>query len=261
MLLIEPIRAFRDNYIWLLQDSHSNRSCVVDPGDATPVIEALSSRNLTLEAILITHHHPDHVGGVAQLVERYAARVYGPESDHFTAVDVVLTDGDRRQVLDHDFEVLTVPGHTLDHIAYYHRTPGQAPALFPGDTLFAGGCGRLFEGTAEQMHHSLSKLAALPEATRIFCAHEYTLANLRFALAVEPGNVALQQRLDEVERLREKDLPTLPSTIATEKATNPFLRTAEPEVAAAAARYRGHDSLPAPAADTFAAIRSWKDNA
>src|SRR5690625_4515878 len=261
MLFIEPIRAFRDNYIWLLRDSHSNRACVVDPGDAAPVIEALRNRNLALETILITHHHPDHVGGVARLVEQYAPRVYGPRSDHFTDVDVVLADNDRLAVLDHDFEVLTVPGHTLDHIAYYHHTPGQPPALFPGDTLFAGGCGRLFEGTAEQMHHSLSKLASLPGNTRVYCAHEYTLTNLRFALAVEPGNTALQQRLAEVERLRSEDLPTLPSTIALEKATNPFLRTAEPEVVAAASQYSGHDHSRAPASETFATIRSWKDNA
>lgn len=261
MLLIEPIRAFQDNYIWLLHDHHSHQACVVDPGDAAPVLEALSSRGLSLATILITHHHPDHVGGVPQLVERYDATVYGPDSPRFRDVDVVLRDGDRISILGREFAVLTVPGHTLDHIAYYHRIPGQPPVLFAGDTLFAGGCGRLFEGTAEQMHHSLTRLAELPDDTQMFCAHEYTLANLRFALTVEPGNKALQQRLREAERLRENDVPTLPSTIALEKATNPFLRSAEPEVIAAAGQYLGKDCSHASPVDTFAAIRLWKDNA
>lgn len=261
MLLIEPIRAFQDNYIWLLHDRHSRQACVVDPGDAAPVIKVLSSRGLTLAAILITHHHPDHVGGVPLLVERYDATVYGPDSDCFKDVDVLLRDGDRVQVLGWEFDVLAVPGHTLDHIAYYHHAPGRPPALFPGDTLFAGGCGRLFEGTAEQMHHSLTRLAHLPDETQVFCAHEYTLANLRFALAVEPDNKALQQRLQDVERFRENDWPTLPSTIALEKATNPFLRSTEPEVIAAASEYLGKHCNDASPADTFAAIRLWKDNA
>ena len=261
MLFIEPIRAFSDNYIWLLHDGSSKQACVVDPGEAAPVIEALISRGLSLTAILITHHHPDHVGGVPALVERYDATVYGPDSAHFKGVDNVLRDGDRVSVLGQRFDVLTVPGHTLDHIAYFHQTPEQPPVLFAGDTLFAGGCGRLFEGTAEQMHRSLTRLAALPDNTQLFCAHEYTLANLRFALTVEPGNKALQQRLRDAERLRANDLPTLPSTIALEKATNPFLRSTEPQVVAAAGRYLEKDLGDAPAADIFAAVRSWKDTA
>lgn len=261
MLLVEPIRAFHDNYIWLLHDKYSNRACVVDPGDATPVIEALDQRGLTLSAILVTHHHSDHVGGVSTLVDRYGSTVYGPLSQQFTKVDVALGDGDRVRILGREFEVLEIPGHTLDHIAYYYPGPESSPALFSGDTLFAGGCGRVFEGTAEQMHQSLSRLAELPDDTRVFCAHEYTLANLRFAQAVEPDNPALQQRLEEVERLRASNLPSLPSTLALEKATNPFLRTTEPAVIAAASQYSGQDCRTAPPAAIFAVIRSWKDNA
>lgn len=257
MLNIDPIPAFQDNYIWLLRHSGGNTACVVDPGDAAPVVEALTARDLRLSAILVTHHHPDHVGGVAQLVAEYGATVYGPESPYFKGADVILRDGDTCRVLDLEFHVMTVPGHTLDHIAYYHHTPGSPPALFPGDTLFAGGCGRLFEGTPEQMHHSLDRLAKLPGNTRIFCAHEYTLANLRFATAVEPGNAALKRRLAEVEALRKKNVPTLPSTLNQEKATNPFLRSAEITVTAAAER---HSGKPCPGSvATFAAIRAWKD--
>lgn len=257
MLDISPIRAFQDNYIWLLQRTDRNDVCVVDPGDAAPVLKILAEKNLSLSTILVTHHHPDHVGGVARLVAEYGATVYGPQSQQFKGADVVLKDGDTCHILDLEFRVITVPGHTLDHIAYYHQAEAYPPVLFPGDTLFAGGCGRLFEGTAKQMHHSLSRLADLPDDTRIFCAHEYTQANLQFAITVEPSNTRLQQRLAEVETLRQQGLCTLPSSLGEEKATNPFLRAAQPTVVAAVEHH--YDKSYNNPVDTFAAIRSWKD--
>ncbi len=256
-LKIRPIQAFNDNYIWLLHHHGSQRACVVDPGDARPVIEYLSRRELTLESILVTHHHPDHVGGVKRLAEHYGATVYGPASQHFRDVDVVLHESDTCRILDATFRVMTVPGHTLDHIAYFHHEPGDRPLLFAGDTLFAGGCGRLFEGTPLQMLESLNSLRQLPDDTLVYCAHEYTLANLRFALAVEPDNERLQQRFREAEATRRREEPTVPSTLAEEKATNPFLRWSEPAVIASAQRHAGMRDTDSTA--VFAAVRAWKD--
>jgi len=181
MLAIEPIPAFNDNYIWLLRRSDSPEAVVVDPGDAVPVLEALARRDLRLTGILVTHHHPDHVGGLARLVAETAPTVYGPHNPAISGIDRRLGAGDRIELLGRSFEVMEVPGHTLDHIAYF--SAGEPPLLFCGDTLFAGGCGRLFEGTAPMMHRSLQSLAALPPETRVYCAHEYTLANLAFARA------------------------------------------------------------------------------
>jgi len=251
MLTIHPVPAFNDNYLWVLSDGR--RAAVVDPGDAAPVEAYLARERLELVAILATHHHADHIGGVARLVEKYAPRVYAPLDDRIPhATDRVL-DGDRVTVLGTTFDVIEVPGHTRSHIAYH-----AADMLFCGDTLFACGCGRMFEGTAPQMHASLARLAALPPATRVFCAHEYTLSNIRFARAVEPANAALAARETDCAGRRERGEPTVPSTIAQELATNPFLRCTEPAVAAAATAAAGHrlDS----AAEVFGALREWKNN-
>ncbi len=249
---IEPIPAFDDNYLWLLV--RGSQAAVVDPGDAAPVLQRLQQRNLSLQSILVTHHHGDHVGGVASLSRATGARVHGPGAEAIPARDVALAGGSRIDVLGVAFDVLDVPGHTLGHIAYH------APALralFCGDTLFAAGCGRLFEGTAAQMTASLAKLASLPADTRVYCAHEYTLSNLRFALAVEPDSEALRRRQQACAALRRRGEPTLPSTIADELATNPFLRCSEPDVRRAAEARAGG---PLPTAESvFTVIRQWKN--
>lgn len=256
MLEIRPVRAFRDNYLWLAHDEDGG-AFVVDPGDAEPVQQALETSGLTLRAIVVTHHHFDHTGGVRQLAERWSAPVYGPRNPAIEGITRPVDDGDRVEVLGTTFDVIAVPGHTLDHVAYFAADADGGPVLFCGDTLFAGGCGRLFEGTAEQMHASLSRLAALPPATRVYCAHEYTLANLRFARAVEPGNAALEARLARDEARRERDEPTVPTTVGEELETNPFLRCSEPAVIRAAAE-RDREP-PAAGAATLAIIRRWKD--
>ncbi|MFK3775377.1 hydroxyacylglutathione hydrolase [Pseudomonas sp. NPDC089406] len=257
MIQIVALPAFSDNYIWLLQDTANRRCAVVDPGDAAPVLKWLGDNpGWVLEDILVTHHHNDHVGGVEALKQTTGARVCGPAHERIPARDLALDDNARVQVLGHEFEVLAMPGHTLGHIAYYTgQTP--TPLLFCGDTLFAAGCGRLFEGTPEQMHHSLQRLAALPEATEVYCAHEYTLSNLRFACAVEPQNPHVRQRFEDVTRLRADNRISLPSTIGLERLTNPFLRTAETFVKQKADEWKGH-SNPSQAT-VFAALRSWKD--
>ena len=252
MFEIIRIPAFKDNYIWLLRKGLA--AAVVDPGDAQPVLEVLHREGLSLEAILITHHHQDHQGGVAALLAQFPAEVFGPATESITALTRPLhgSESFHLPALDQDFQVLATPGHTRGHVAYL-----GAGCLFCGDTLFAGGCGRLFEGTAAQMWGSLSRLAALPDETSIYCAHEYTEANLRFALSVEPGNRRLRDRVDQVAVDRAKGLPTIPSTLAMEKATNPFLRCAVPEVIAAARR---HDAASDEPVDVFAALRSWKNH-
>ncbi len=258
MLRIDALPAFSDNYIWLLQDPQQQRCAVVDPGDAQPVLNWLHSHpGWTLSDILITHHHPDHIAGIAALKAATGARVAGPALEQIPARDLALEDGSRLQVLGLDWRVLHVPGHTLGHVAYLHSDT-EAPLLFCGDTLFAAGCGRLFEGTAEQMFESLSRLAALPDATLVYCTHEYTLSNLRFAAAVEPDNPVIQQRLAEVTRLRAEQRISLPSSIALEKASNPYLRTGETSVKQIAALREGRQNL-APVA-VFAALRRWKDS-
>lgn len=253
MIQISALPAFTDNYIWLLQDHATQRCAVVDPGDATPVQAWLDAHpGWVLSDILITHHHHDHVGGVQALKNATHATVYGPASENIPARDVALQDNDRLSVLGWDFDVYAVPGHTLGHIAYYHHG-----LLFCGDTLFAAGCGRLFEGTPAQMHHSLSRLASLPEDTLVYCTHEYTLSNLRFAAAVEPGNPDIAARLEKVSQQRNSGVMTLPSTLALEKLTNPFLRTAETSVKQKADERNGQrNQTPS---EVFAALRAWKD--
>jgi len=250
MLEITFIPAFKDNYIWLLHDETD--AAVVDPGDAAAVSWRLKAEGLTLKAILITHHHADHQGGVAGLLEEYDVPVYGPAIESITGCNHPLTDGREIEVLGTRFEVMAVPGHTKGHLAYY--SPG---ILFCGDTLFAGGCGRLFEGTPAEMHDSLCRLAALPEDTLIYCAHEYTEANLCFAMEVEPKNrdTAKRAGIAAFQRLRGK--PTVPSTIGEERRTNPFLRCLQPAVISAAQKHdpNAHDPV-----SVFAAIREWKNH-
>ena len=253
-LIVLAVPAFNDNYLWLIHDGHS--AAVVDPGDAAPILTVLTSLKLKLAAILLTHHHADHIGGVAQLLQHFSVPVYGPAKETITGVSQRLSQGDVVTVteLGLQFSVLEVPGHTLGHLAYLAPKQGW---LFCGDTLFAGGCGRLFEGTPAQMRASLTQLAALPDSTEVYCAHEYTLANLRFALAVEPENTALAHRFEREHKKREQGLATVPSTIGLEKATNPFLRDQTPAIVRhLIASGRLHENTPVA---TFAALREWKN--
>ena len=250
-----PLPAFQDNYLWVLHDGR--RALAVDPGDAQPVLAFLQRDGLQLEAILVTHHHPDHIGGVDTLRDATGAPVYGPARESIPQPFSRLAGGDAITVLGLPFGVLDVPGHTAGHIAYYCEEMDGAPLLFCGDTLFSAGCGRLFEGTPAQMLASLDALAALPGATRVCCTHEYTLGNVKFARAVEPGNLELIHYGKRCEELRARDLPTLPSTIGQEKAINPFLRTRLPSVARAAQDFSG--ATPEDDVAVFAAIRQWKN--
>jgi len=253
MLAIRPLPAFEDNYIWLLQ--HGDDAAVVDPGDAAPVLAALQIEALHLRAILITHHHRDHTGGIAALRAAWPqAVVYGPAGETIAGVDRHLHDGDSLDVLGARFTVLDVPGHTRGHIAYYAAAEST---LFCGDTLFAGGCGRLFEGTPQQMTASLTRLRALPGDTCVYCAHEYTLANLGFARLVEPDNAALPARIERDRATRARDEPTVPPLLALERATNPFLRFDEPALLDAVAAHTGQ--RPTDDAASFWATRHWKD--
>lgn len=250
------VPAFDDNYIWLASgEEGSTTVAVVDPGDADPVLERLARERLTPEAILITHHHGDHTGGVGELVARYGIPVYGPAGGRIRAVDHPVRDGDRVELPGSglNLDVLETPGHTRDHVCY--AGPGM---LFCGDTLFTGGCGRLFEGTPEQMFASLERLRALPDSTRVYCAHEYTLKNLAFARVAEPDNAELRERQAGAEAARGRGEPTVPAELGLEKRTNPFLRSHVPELARAAEAYTGR-RLEGPAA-VFAAVRAWKDD-
>jgi hydroxyacylglutathione hydrolase len=248
------VRAFQDNYIWLIPDGARTCVAAVDPGDAAPVLEFLEREGLNLNAVLCTHHHPDHVGGAVKLRQRYDVPVYGPAAESIEAVTHPLREGDTVSLPAQGvgFRVMEIPGHTRGHIAFV-----GTHALFCGDTLFSAGCGRLFEGTPEQMFRSLSRLAALAETTEVYCGHEYTLANLRFALAVEPDNPDVQAAHRGAEELRAADKPTLPSHIGHERRVNPFLRAAVPAVKVAAEKHAG-ETLAEPVA-VFAALRRWKD--
>ena len=252
MLAIHPVAAFRDNYIWMVEDG--TRAAAVDPGDAAPVEAFLAARGLSLAAVLATHHHADHVGGLAALARRWKCPTYGPAREAIAGLDHRLSEGDRITVpgVGLALAALDIPGHTAGHIAL-----AGADLVFCGDTLFACGCGRLFEGTAAQMVASLGKLARLPAATRIYCGHEYTLANIAFAEAVEPVNARLAERKAREAARRARGEPTLPSTLGDELATNPFLRCGEPEVVAAAQRRAGR-RLAGPV-EVFATLREWKN--
>ncbi|CAM3735071.1 Hydroxyacylglutathione hydrolase [Vibrio aerogenes CECT 7868] len=250
MLNIKSIPAFRDNYIWLIQNQEQH-CVVVDPGDAQVVLSFLEKNNLALDAILITHHHADHTGGISDLIKHFpGVNVVGPVDEAIQSVTHPVRDGEQIEIFGHTFDIMGLKGHTLGHIGYYHED-----ILFCGDTLFSAGCGRVFEGTCEEMWLSLQKLMALPETTRVYCAHEYTAANLAFALAVEPENAALQHYREQVNRLRANHQPTIPSTIGLELKVNPFLRPSEPEIIKSVSdRTSQHDPL-----SVFTALRTWKN--
>ncbi|MBK6612661.1 hydroxyacylglutathione hydrolase [Ottowia sp.] len=247
--------AFDDNYLWLLHDGRD--ALVVDPGDAAPVRDALGRLGLKLQSILVTHHHADHTGGVAELRGATGAQVFGPARERIHEPFIPLRGGDVARALGIGWRVIDVPGHTAGHIAYFAGDVAGAPLLFCGDTLFSGGCGRLFEGTPAQMLASLDALAALPAATRVCCAHEYTLGNLRFAAAVEPGNEALADHARHCQDLRAQGRPTLPSTLGIERAINPFLRSREPAVTQAV---RAQAATATDEVTVFAALREWKNH-
>lgn len=252
MLKVLPIPALRDNYIWVIHDDHA--AAVVDPGEAEPIVAWLADRGMTLTAILITHHHGDHVAGVAALVARYGCPVFGPGDESIVEVNRPVGDGDRVELeAPHGrFQVISVPGHTRGHVAYYGH--GH---LFCGDTLFSCGCGRLFEGTASQMYRSLMRLASLPEDTRVCCAHEYTLANITFAREVDPSNRELETWAAEALGLRKAGRPTLPVRLGHELRVNPFLRCNTPEIRTAAEH--GAGGLLQDPSEVFAALREMKN--
>jgi hydroxyacylglutathione hydrolase len=254
-LCVRPVRAFSDNYIWLIEAPLApGRLAVVDPGEAGPVLAELRRCGASLAAILLTHHHADHIGGVSELLESGQVPVLGPDDARIPTLTRRLQDGERARLpeLGLEFEILHIPGHTLSHIAFWGHD-----AVFCGDTLFSAGCGRMFEGTPVQMSGSLRRLSALPPGTRVFAGHEYTAANLRFALAADPSNEAAQRYREEVDALRARDAPTLPSTIALENRVNPFLRCDEPALRTAASKHCGKELADATA--VFAELRAWKD--
>ncbi len=249
MLEIRPIKAFSDNYIWTFQSE--NGVCAVDPGDAVPLLDWLAENRLSLATLLLTHHHPDHIGGLASLRERFSSlQVYGPAS--IAGVTHPVSEGGQISLGELTLDVIATPGHTLDHLAYL-----GADFAFTGDTLFAAGCGRLFEGTPEMMYQSLSRLAGLPDTTRLYPAHEYTLANLYFAQACEPDNLAIKDRLVWAQQCMASKQPTLPVLLSTEKASNPFLRASLPSLAAAASSHTG--CMVRPGLETFTILRQWKN--
>src|SRR5271170_2543030 len=254
-LNVRPVRAFSDNYIWLIESPRDPTQVVaVDPGDAVPVIAELKRSNASLAAILLTHHHPDHIGGVPELLRHRQVPVIGPNDARIANRSLTVEDGERCELRDLglSFEILQIPGHTLSHIAFWGHG-----AVFCGDTLFSAGCGRMFEGTPTQMNASLTKLRDLPPDTRVFCGHEYTAANLRFALTVDPANNAALEYRDSVDRVRAAGHPSLPSTLGLEIRVNPFLRCEAPAVVAAAERHAGR-TLAGPA-EVFGTLRAWKD--
>jgi hydroxyacylglutathione hydrolase len=253
---IVPVKAFTDNYIWLV--SNGEQALVVDPGEASPVFKVLAQHGLELTTILLTHHHQDHVGGVTELTQATGAKVWGPALEVLPQCDYPLSEGDSVDlpVFGLSLSVLDIPGHTAGHIAYF-GTFGTSPLVFCGDTLFAGGCGRIFEGSPEQMHQSLGKLAALAPQTLVYCTHEYTASNLRFAVVAEPDNTLLKNWQQQVLMQRANDQTTLPSTIAQELAANPFLRTQQATVIRTASEWAQRPLFSA--LEVFSALREWKN--
>ena len=255
MIEVFPINALSDNYIWCLVNRANQRCVIVDPGETAPVFEALSAHQLQLSAILITHHHWDHTNGIKELIAKFDVPVYGPALEPVPGMTHPLNDGDLLTLDDCalSLQIMHVPGHTRGHIAYYNDQ-----LLFCGDTLFTAGCGKIFEGTVPQMYHSLSAMAALSESTLVYCGHEYTAANLKFAQHVEPDNKDIQDRIEQASNLRAKNLPTVPAPLSLEKLTNPFLRCSQPSVIKAAQQY-ANQRLPTPI-DVLRVIREWKNN-
>jgi hydroxyacylglutathione hydrolase len=253
MINIEPIKAFNDNYIWLATTNEG--SIVIDPGEAHKTIKYLKENDLNLDAILITHHHFDHTGGIEDMLKFRNVDVYGPVNN-IPSINKQLRDGDLFSVIGIDFKIIEIPGHTLDHIAFFSENNGN-PVLFCGDTLFSSGCGRVFEGTFEQMHKSILKLKSLPANTKIYSGHEYTQSNLKFAMEVEPLNQKLISRYNDVQDLLNKGIPTLPTTLELELEVNPFLRCQAREVQNSVVKQfntSNHED------EIFKALRQWKDN-
>ena len=255
MLKISPINAFSDNYIWLIQTNEGNT--LVDPGDSEPIISTIDELGITIDDILITHHHFDHIGGLELLKPLIKGSVIGPKNNAIDLLDKHVSEGDIIESIGLEFSIFEVPGHTLDHIAFYSET--EKEVLFCGDTIFSGGCGRVFEGTFEQMNHSLEKLMNLPSKTEIYCAHEYTLSNLQFALMAEPDNVDLKEYELNSKNKREKNIPTIPTTLGQELQINPFLRVAETSLREAISD-KLDSSNQASNAEVFGFLRSWKDS-
>jgi hydroxyacylglutathione hydrolase len=247
-VLIHSISAFQDNYIWALVNPDKRNAVIIDPGDAAPVLKFLNQHDLNLSAILITHHHYDHTNGITELIKHFTVPVFGP-NENIAGLTQPVKEGDC--IL--DFKILDIPGHTHHHIAYYANN-----ILFCGDTLFTGGCGKIFEGTKEQMYSSLMKLAALPDETKIYCGHEYTLSNLQFAEKLEPNNLQIKARLAKVKTLRKNNQPSVPSLLSDEKETNPFLRCHSPELIHYIEQYTNRQLIKP--IDVFAAIREYKNN-
>ncbi|MFD1261806.1 hydroxyacylglutathione hydrolase [Entomomonas asaccharolytica] len=261
MFEVQALSAFNDNYIWLIKNKATKQCAVVDPGDATPVLQWLAQNpQWQLTTILITHHHQDHTGGINLLKQQTTAIVLTPNNPSIPHSDIILTNNQLVNILGKTAQIITVPGHTLDHIVYYFpkQLDDTVPWLFSGDTLFAGGCGRVFEGTMEQMYYSLEQLRQLPDETLIYAAHEYTVSNLKFATAVEPENSIIKQRLEHCLALREKLLNTLPSTISLEKQTNPFLRCGLENLRKTAS-FHIKQELESPV-EIFTTLREWKNN-
>lgn len=255
MLKISPINAFSDNYIWLIQTNEGNT--LVDPGDSKPIISTIDKLGITIDDILITHHHFDHIGGLESLKPLIKGSVIGPKNNAIDLLDKHVSEGDIIESIGLEFSIFEVPGHTLDHIAFYSET--EKEVLFCGDTIFSGGCGRVFEGTFEQMNHSLEKLISLPSKTEIYCAHEYTLSNLQFALMAEPDNVDLKEYELNSKNKREKNIPTIPTTLGQELQINPFLRVAETSLREAISDKLDHSNITSNA-EVFGFLRSWKDS-
>lgn len=249
-----PILAFKDNYIWCLINEETKHCIIVDPGESKPVLTQLKQLNLTLDALFITHHHWDHTNGIRSILKHYSVPVFGPSKEKIVGVTHPVDEKDKIE-LSHwpRFEILAIPGHTLGHIAYYGN-----PFLFCGDTLFTAGCGRLFEGTPEQMLNSLEKLAQLPDETQIYCGHEYTLTNLNFAQTVEPDNIHIKERLEKTRELRQKNLPCVPSLLAEERLSNPFLRGDNPKIKTYIEKRTGKKRITP--VEIFAYLRQWKNN-